>query len=185
MTATEPRIDITRLEKVRRTGSKLTARCPACHAVGNDRTGDHFFLNTADGKFGCTVGRDAEHRREIFALVGIRGERKPDPERDRRWRMERDEEKRQATAKASLIETAKSKRDRIIARHRWNAADVWDNSPQRIDAPLVELDPRHFIASLFPQDAIIWTGEVFHSGARHADHWRTVASWREAQASAR
>lgn len=181
MAVTESRIDTDRLEKVKRTGTKLTARCPACSAAGNDRAGEHFFLNTADGKFGCGVfPGDTEHRREIFRLIGIIGERKPDPERDRRWRMERDEEKRRESANASLVETAKSKRDPIIARHWWDAADVCDNSPQRIDGPLVELDPRHFIVSLFPQDETIWTGEVFHSGVRHADHWRTVASWQNA-----
>ena len=45
----------------------------------------------------------------------------------------------------------------------------------------MELDPRHFLASLFPQDATISTGEVFHSGTRHADHWQPVASWQDRQ----
>jgi hypothetical protein len=180
MTATEPRIDITRLERVRRTGTKIIARCPACQAAGNDRAGEHLAI-LPSGKFACAAfPGDGEHRREIFALVGIVSERKPDTERDRRWRMARDEEKRQATAKSKLVETAKSTRDLIIARHRWNAADAWHDSPQTIDEPLVELDPRHFISSLFVQDAVIWTGEVFHSGTRHADHWRTAASWEEA-----
>jgi len=180
MITTEPSIDITRLEKIRRSGSKLTARCPACNISGSDRAGEHLVI-LPSGKFACAAfPGDSEHRREIFALVGVVGERKPDPERDRRWRMERDQEKRMETAKAALIETAKSKRDRIIARHRWDAADVWENSPQRIDCPLVELDPRWFIGSLFVQDATIWAGEVFHSGNRHADHWRTVASWQDA-----
>jgi hypothetical protein len=182
MTATDPSIDTTRLEKVRRSGTKITARCPACAAAtGGDRRGEHFFMNTATEKWGCGIfPGDAEHRRVIFKLVGIVGHRKPDPERDRQWRIQRDEEKRRESTKAALVETAKSMRDRIIARHPWDAADVWEDSPQRIDGPLVELDPRWFIASLFPQDATIWTGEVFHSGTKHADHWRTVADWENA-----
>lgn len=181
MTTTEPRIDIGRLEKVRRRGSKLTARCPACAATGGDRRGEHFFLNTADGKFGCgACPGDAEHRREIFALVGIRGERVPDPEGDRRRRQERDEERRREAERTSLTETAKQRRDAIIARHKWTLADVWDDSPQRVDQHLVELDPRHFLTSLFPQDATVWTGHVYKSGAKHADRWRTVAAWQDA-----
>jgi hypothetical protein len=93
--------------------------------------------------------------------------------------MARDEERRREAAKVSLVETAKARRDAIIARHRWELPDVWEDSPQRIDGPLTELDPHHLIASLFPQDATIWTGEVFHSGARHADHWRTVRDWQD------
>ncbi|MDP3851049.1 MAG: hypothetical protein Q8Q59_11135 [Luteolibacter sp.] len=182
MTATEPSIDIARLEKVRRTGTKLTARCPACAASGGDRRGEHFFLNTADGKFGCgAYPGDAEHRREIFALVGIIGERRPDPERDRRWKMDRDDERRRESARTTLIETAKATRAHIIARHRWVPCDVWENSPQRIDGPLVEFDPRHFIATLFPQDATVWTGDERQSGqhGKHAARWQTVAAWQE------
>lgn len=183
MTATAPSIDITRLLKLRRTGNKIVARCPACHATGGDRRGEHFFLNTADGKFGCgAFPGDTEHRREIFRLVGIPGERRPDPERDRRWRMVRDEERRRESARASLVETAKSKRDRIIARHQWEPCDVWEDSPQRIDQHLVESDTRHFIASLFPQDATVWTGDERQSGqdGKHATRWRSVAAWQNA-----
>lgn len=179
--ATEPRIDITRLLKVRRMGNKIVAQCPACHATGGDRRGEHFFLNTTDGKFGCAaLPADAGHRREIFALVGIKGERTPDPEGDRRRRQELAQERRRQAERAILAETARQKRDRIIARHRWRLADVWDDSPQRIDQHLVENDPRHFIASLFPQGATIWTGEVFQSGTKHADRWRTTADWMDA-----
>ena len=181
MIATEPRIDITRLEKVKRTGAKLTARCPACAANGSDRTGVHFFFNVSTGQWGCgALPGDGEHRKEIFALVGIRGERRPDPERDRRWRMDRDEETRRQSAAKALTDAATQTRAGIIKRHPWALADVWEDSPQRIDCPLVELDPRHFIASLFPQDVTVWVGEVHHSGTRHADHWRTVKDWQDA-----
>jgi hypothetical protein len=179
MTATEPTIDTTRLEKVRRTGSKITARCPACAAAGNDRRGEHLAI-LPSGKFACAaLPGDAAHRREIFRFVGIVGERKPDPERDRRWRLEWDEKKRRESARAALVATARSKRDAIIARHRWEPCDVWEDSPQRIDCRLVEVDPRHFLQSLFPQAATVWTGEVFESGKRHANHWRTVQDWQD------
>jgi hypothetical protein len=181
MTATELRIDITRLEKVRRTGSKVVARCPACSATGSDRRGEHFYLNTADGKFGCAAfPGDIPHRQEVFALVGIRGDRRQDPQRDREWREDRLSEREQAEAKRKLIEAARARRAAIVAKWQWDAADVWEDSPTRIDQPLTELDPRFFMSALFPQEAVIWTGEVFHSGTRHADRFRTVRDWQDA-----
>lgn len=175
MTSTKPRIDITRLEKRRQTGTKITARCPACASSGNDRTGDHLFIDTATGKFGCgACPGDSEHRREIFAMVGIKGQRRPDPERDRQWREARDRERRDAEAKRRLTDAATAKRAAIVGRHPWHPADVWEDSGQRIDCDLVEFDSRHFLQSLFPFGATVWTGEVFHSGTRHADRWQTV-----------
>jgi len=63
------------LEEVNRTGSKITARCPACAEDGHDRKGNHLFIGE-DGKFGCVVypGDDGEnHRRRIYALAGVTG----------------------------------------------------------------------------------------------------------------
>jgi len=60
-------IDHTKLENVR----GRHARCPACAASGKDRAGNHLYF-AADGKWGCAMHPgDAEHRKEIFALVGI------------------------------------------------------------------------------------------------------------------
>jgi hypothetical protein len=176
MNTTDPHLDLTRLEKVRPMGGKTTARCPACAASGNDRAGDHLVI-LPSGKFGCTVGRDREHRREIFALVGIRGERQPDPRRDREWREQRDKERHLAEYRQHLIDTAREKRSAIIARHPWEPEDLWEGSPQRLDSELVTSDPRHLLDTLFPRDSLLWAGEVFHSGTRHADRWRTVADW--------
>lgn len=180
MIATDMAIDITRLEKVRHIGGKVIARCPACAAVGNDRRGDHLAI-LPTGKFACAASPgDSEHRREIFALVGIRGERRPDPERDRRWRLDRDMEQRRISERAELADAAREQRAGIIRRWAWHPADVWEDSPQRIDCQLVESDPRHFLASLFPLDAVIWTGQVHESGTRHANRWRTTAEWLDA-----
>lgn len=57
---------------------------------------------------------------------------------------------------------------------------MWDNSPQRIDCPLVEYDPRHFLESLFPDDALLWAGETHESGQEgsYVDHWRNCRDWR-------
>jgi hypothetical protein len=182
---TQLTIDTTRLEKMRQTGNKVVARCPACAATGGDRSGNHFFYNTTDGKFGCSAfQKDTEHRREIFRLIGVRGERQPDPARDQKWREDQRRERQAAEARTKLIETAKTRRAAIVAKWRWHAVDVWEDSPTRIDHHLTELDPRFFIQSLFPQDAVVWTGEVFHSGSRHADRFRTVAEWHAADEGA-
>jgi hypothetical protein len=67
-------LDTSRLEKVRRRGSNTIARCPACAEAGNDRKGEHLFIN-GKGQFGCVLypGADGqEHRQRIFELAGIK-----------------------------------------------------------------------------------------------------------------
>jgi len=67
-------LDVSRLEKVRRRGSNTIARCPACAEAGNDRKGEHLFIN-AKGQFGCVLypGADGqEHRQRIFEIAGIK-----------------------------------------------------------------------------------------------------------------
>jgi hypothetical protein len=180
MTTTHTSLDLTRLENVRHSGDITTARCPACAEGNGDRKGKHLIIYP-NGKFGCAaMQKDTEHRRRIFALAGIVGEREHDPEQERQRRQQRATERREAQARQCLLATIQEKRKKIIARHPWEPADVWENSPQRIDCDLVEFDPRHFLATLFPQDALVWAGDVRHSGTRHADHWRTVAEWQYA-----
>jgi len=60
-------IDHTKLENLR----GQHARCPACAAEGRDRAGNHLYIGE-DGRYGCAVNpNDAEHRKQIHALVGI------------------------------------------------------------------------------------------------------------------
>lgn len=172
-------IDITRLEKIRIRGDKIEARCPACAADGGDRRGNHLFANRTSRVWGCAARPgDAEHRSQIWALVGIRGEQSPEsPDvRDVRRRARAETEARQI-----LENAAKASRRAIATLWAWDEADVWEDSPQRIDCPMVEHDSRWFLQSLFPQEATVWTGEVFHSGTRHADHFRTVKEWQDAK----
>ncbi len=66
------KLDPARLENVRTTAGKTTARCPACAESGCDKSGDHLSIK-ADGKYGCVRfpgAEGAEHRRRIFALSG-------------------------------------------------------------------------------------------------------------------
>ena len=68
------KIDLSKLENVKHHGSKVIARCPACAETGNDRKGEHLFIEQSD-RFGCVVfpGADGhKHRQRIFELVGIK-----------------------------------------------------------------------------------------------------------------
>lgn len=66
-------LNLSRLEKVVDLGNGAKqARCPACAAGGQDRTGEHLRIS-ADGRFGCCVHpKDSEHRKRIYALAGER-----------------------------------------------------------------------------------------------------------------
>lgn len=67
-------LDVSRLDKVKQSGGKTVAACPACRELGHDKKGDHLFIG-ADGRFGCVAfPGDGEHRKRIFALVGVKGE---------------------------------------------------------------------------------------------------------------
>jgi hypothetical protein len=169
-------IDIARLEKMRRHGRKITARCPACAAEGGDRQGNHFFLNTETGQFGCAkYPSDKIHRQEIFRLVGIRGER--DPIQEREWRRQRSKEATITHRWNRVSATIKANRNQIAARFAWTSSQAKDDSPQQ-DLEAFN-DPRLFLASLFSDDAIIWTGNKKDSGqdGRYAARWKTISDW--------
>jgi hypothetical protein len=169
------------LENVRQRGNDVICACPACRTEGNDRKGDNLRIFST-GAYHCIAHpKDRDHNRKIFALVGVRGGKQLDPVAKREWRERRAREFQREGDKAALQAVAKSNRHKIIDRWEWNRADVWDDSPQRIDCELVEYDPRWFLNSLFPQDSIVWTGETTQSGqdGRHANRWKTVAAWQE------
>ncbi len=67
-------LDITKLENVNCQQEKILARCPACSEIGQDKKGEHLFIDE-EGRFGCIVYPDEagkEHRKRIFTLVGIK-----------------------------------------------------------------------------------------------------------------
>lgn len=67
-------LDLSRLEKVKRRGSNVIARCPACAESGGDHKGEHLLINDA-GQFGCVLfpGQSGQqHRQRIFELVGVK-----------------------------------------------------------------------------------------------------------------
>jgi len=72
-------LDVRRLAVSRRLeDGTVVARCPACAAVGQDRSGEHLVIYP-NGRFGCVVHPCAAgllHRKAIWEAVG---ERKPRP----------------------------------------------------------------------------------------------------------
>lgn len=70
------RLDETKLEKIRRCSGKIICRCPACFEEGHDKTGNHLSV-LPNGRFACVQfpgNEGIEHRKRIFALVGVRDE---------------------------------------------------------------------------------------------------------------
>lgn len=170
-------LDIGRLERVRLVIGKIVARCPACAEMEQDRKGNNLAVFTT-GAFHCQAfPGDKEHNARIFSLVGIKSDRKLDLDTARQFRIKRAMKEHEDRKRAALIADARARRERIISRHHWERADVWEDSPQRVDGHLVEFDPRHFLRSLFSDASLIWTGAVNQSGLAHRDRWRTVADW--------
>ena len=67
-------LDLTKLKNVKRRGSNIIARCPACAESEGDRKGEHLFINDK-GQFGCVLYPGAAgrtHRQRIFELVGVK-----------------------------------------------------------------------------------------------------------------
>lgn len=67
-------LDLSKLEKLKRRGSNTIARCPACAESGDDRKGEHLFINDA-GQFGCVLFPEQngqQHRQRIFELAGVK-----------------------------------------------------------------------------------------------------------------
>ncbi|RYD64120.1 MAG: hypothetical protein EOP84_33015, partial [Verrucomicrobiaceae bacterium] len=173
-------IDLNRLKRLRRMANgDVISACPACQEIGKDTRADNLRIFTS-GRFHCIAYQDdREHRRRIFALVGVKGEHQADPDRDREWRANRAKEREAYMRKAAMVQKAKECRSAIISLHLWPLDEVRAASPQDVIGSRLELNPRHFLDSLFPEDALLWTGEVFQSGRSHASRWRTCAEWRD------
>jgi len=65
-------IDISRLQKVKRSNGKIIAQCPACAEEGGDKRGSHLVIyQEGRGKFSCIkYRRDNTHNSRIWELAG-------------------------------------------------------------------------------------------------------------------
>ena len=67
-------LNIEKLENIKKKGSHIIARCPACAEEGSDKKGEHLSIDD-QGRFACVVypgDSGIDHRKLIFALVGIK-----------------------------------------------------------------------------------------------------------------
>jgi len=174
-------IDLTLLENVRHSADgKFIARCPACAEEGHDTTGNHLCLHP-NGVFTCVVhpgenGR--EHRKRIFALVGIPGKQSPFPDaaqvvlRHREQFLHRVKTASAASA-ASAIERDLPHLEKEFA---WPIIAVSSDSPQAVSGDMAH-DPWWFLRSLFEEEDLLWTGEVWNTGKPwHGTRWRTCGN---------
>lgn len=75
-TNTPMKLELDRLEKVRRRGSRTFARCPACAEIDRDRAGDNLVI-FASGCFSCAAFQlDRGHARRILELAGNEEEKR-------------------------------------------------------------------------------------------------------------
>lgn len=62
-------LDISKLEKVKKLGPIIQARCPACWEQQLDKSGNHLRI-FADGRFGCAMQPgDRQHYKRIWELA--------------------------------------------------------------------------------------------------------------------
>ncbi len=171
-------INIDLLDRVKIRGHKLESACPACREDGSDRTGNHFFLDTTTGKFGCAAHPDDRvHRQRIVALVGTREERPlwtPAQRRDYAQRKAREDAgQRQAHANAAR---AAARLPDLVTEYAWDECDLWEASPRILEAPAAS-DWKLFLR-LWPDNGLIWVGGVFDTGKEeHHAHFRTKEEW--------
>jgi hypothetical protein len=171
-------IDLTILENVHHAADgKTTARCPACAEEGRDVTGNHLCL-FPNGVFTCIVhpgDSGTDHRKRIFALAGIRGS--GFPVRDAAATVQRHRDQfltRMATdSAAAAIERYLPNLEEEFA---WSIDAVSLDSPQNVSGDMAR-DPWWFLRSLFEEDDLLWTGEVWQSGKPwHATRWCTCGN---------
>lgn len=75
-------LDVEKLERVKRTPQFINARCPACHELGLDQSGNHLIVYPS-GSFGCAVyAKDKKHYRRVIELAGLNGAAPPARNKD-------------------------------------------------------------------------------------------------------
>jgi hypothetical protein len=168
-------LSIESLENVRQTGNKLTARCPACHEIGADRTGQHLAYWPDTGKFACAANPgDKPHRQRIWQLVGAPDARTESFRPSRAEGACRQEEAAHARHREALAAAARRDASRIFSMD-WPPEDIWHESPVILDS--AEPDWRLLLGSLFPPEAVIWIGEPTDSGPGHELHFQRWPDW--------
>ncbi|HWB01999.1 MAG TPA: hypothetical protein VG796_03180 [Verrucomicrobiales bacterium] len=169
-------LSLEKLENVRRTAGKITARCPACHEAGGDRTGNHLVYWPANERFACAARPgDKLHRQRIWQLSGVPADRPPVPPR-RAAVVRLRANAATAGFRESLSAAARREAGRIFS-HDWNLADIGEQSPILLDGS--EPDWHALLVLLHPPEAMIWIGAPHESGPGHECHFQTWRAWME------
>ncbi len=170
-------LDLAKLENVRQSAAKLTARCPACHESGGDRAGNHLACWMDTGKFACAAHPgDTVHRQRIWQLAGMAGDRPLPRPPSRREILRRRASAALARRSAALADAARQQAARIFTLD-WPEADICRESPVILDSQ--EPDWHLLLSRLYPPDALIWIGDPTDSGPGHECHFQTWPDWFE------
>jgi hypothetical protein len=161
----------------------VRGRCPVCALEGKDRTGNHLRIYPG-GRVHCAV--DPDHWQEAKRLLGLDegGKRRElTPTEKREWAERKRRSEAEALARSRKETAAKENLPALVARWRWDEADVWEDSPIRLEGPESD-DPRSFLRWRFAPADNVWTGETWQSG----EDWgrgriRTVEEWAKAARS--
>jgi hypothetical protein len=172
---THTSINLALVENVRTTADgKITARCPACAEEGRDATGNHLCLLT-NGVFTCIIhpgDEGAEHRKRIFALAGIRGSGFPFRDAEETVRRHREQFLR-SVASTSALSAIGRYLPVLEKEYAWASEAVSEDSPQDVSGNIAH-DPWWFLRSLFKDEDLLWTGDVWQTGKPwHATRWCT------------
>jgi len=176
-------LDQSTLKKGRTCGGKAIYQCPACHEDGADRKGNHLVIFPS-GKFHCAINESSEHRKRIFALVGVMDRKELTPEEKRAYAKRKAKE--ESTAKRAAIEA-----DRLRAiseaidpkkalepflRDDWKQSLI-HSSPIALTGHNLQA---RFIEQMFNGKGLIWMGDVYDSGKpEHSRHFKTANEWIE------
>lgn len=154
-------IDFSKLENLQDCEDKWTARCPVCAEEGKDKSGNHLVIFPT-GHFGCIVHEredGAEHRKEIFAAVGLKKKTKISQNAQ------------------AIIEAQKA----IKKETSEKALRAWERAKAKWSGTLKDLGPcadipdspkEHFkiFSSLWQENQIAWIGHRYDHNAAFKSH---------------
>lgn len=166
---------------VKRSGGNFTASCP----FHDDKTPSFtIFPDNRGYCFGCGFRADAISLIQELDVLGFReacmklGAHVSTGASHPRFESAASVSKHPKTS--DLRRRANEAKDGILEEFTWNPADIWDDSPVRIDHGIEGQEPQIMLSTLFRNDEVIWIGGVHDSNRPGSeDHFRTVGKWLE------
>ncbi len=175
-------LSLEKLENVKYSAGKITARCPACHEAGADRSGQHLACWPDTGKFACAANPgDKPHRQRIWQLAGLPDDKKQSFRPSRSEVLRRRESAAHTRHAEALAEAARREAGRIFTLD-WPEADIWHESPFILEG--AEPDWHSLLAGLYSREAVVWIGDPHDSGPGHELHFQQWREWLDSYPSA-